>query len=297
MTDASIESYSRTDVATVGWDEELNAVVLRWHGFAASEYFREKMDLCIELLEELGANKMYADAREQGAISDEDKRWSVADWAGRAEAAGLEHLVIVYPESVVAKMAVDAVIEQVDDGIEREITDDLAGGRAWIANRPTTATDVTVPPGPGEEPTPTPGPAATEDGPDHAERTGETGGGTATNEADDRSVTPPVEADPVDSERDGAVDSTAGSRAGGSRPTRGRSATRGTSPIPVGGHVGGLVGLAALTVVLATGTQPHLALGGGPESIVAVVLASVAVGVVFGSLATAIGTSLVPTSG
>lgn len=146
IEETEIDVYSRTDVATIGWDRELDAVVLQWHDFAPSNTFREKMNACLELLEEVGGNKLYADARDQGPISDEDKQWSVADWAARADAAGLDYLVIVYPESVIAKMAVDTVIEQVDDGIERNITDDLEGGRHWLRVRPSSATDVTIPP-------------------------------------------------------------------------------------------------------------------------------------------------------
>ncbi|MFA9428288.1 hypothetical protein [Natronorubrum sp. A-ect3] len=144
MTLVQENVYRRTDAGTVGWDDELDAVLLRWHGFATSESFRAHMELCIELLEATGANKMYADARNQGAISDEDKLWSITEWATQADEAGLEALVIVYPESVIAKMSVDSVMEQVDDDIERLITDDVTEGRTWLADRPATATDVVV---------------------------------------------------------------------------------------------------------------------------------------------------------
>lgn len=144
MTLVQKDIYRRTDVGTVGWDDELDAVLLRWHGFATSESFRAHMRLCIELLEATGANKMYADARDQGAISDEDKLWSITEWATQADEAGLDYLVIVYPESVIAKMSVDSVIEQVDDDIERKITDDVTEGRTWLGEQPATATDIAV---------------------------------------------------------------------------------------------------------------------------------------------------------
>ncbi|MFA9415938.1 hypothetical protein [Natrinema sp. HArc-T2] len=144
MTLVQENIYRRTDVGTVGWDDELDAVLLRWHGFATSESFRAHMRLCIELLEATGANKMYADARDQGPINDEDKLWSITEWASQADDAGLDALVIVYPESVIAKMAVDSVMEQVEDDIDRLITDDVEEGREWLADRPATVTDVAV---------------------------------------------------------------------------------------------------------------------------------------------------------
>ncbi|SIS14377.1 hypothetical protein [Natronorubrum thiooxidans] len=259
MTLVQENVYRRTDAGTVGWDDELDAVLLRWHGFATSESFRAHMELCIELLEATGANKMYADARDQGAISEEDKLWSITEWATQADEAGLDSLVIVYPESVIAKMSVDSVMEQVDDDIERLITDDITEGRNWIAKRPTTATDVVV--SELEEPSlavePTPG---TDEKTDTTER-----------EDDDVSTEPdsnhesPAESDADEattsySEPETETDPATADDSSTASTTTTAEASPGTSPDPptVAG-IGGIVGLLGVSVMMfVSGQVPAL---------------------------------------
>ncbi len=148
MGEDTNELYSRSAVGTVAWNHDVDSVVLQWNDFAKDGDFRERMDESLELLEAVGGNKMIADAREQGAIADEDQQWSVVDWAPRAEEAGLEYLVILYPEQVVAQMSVDNVIEevqQIDDPIERQIVDSIPDCWEWLHDQPSAATDVPVP--------------------------------------------------------------------------------------------------------------------------------------------------------
>lgn len=121
-----------SDVATVSWDGDLGGVRLHWNGFAAGEDLRRPMDECLELLADRGGDRMFADSREMGALRQDDQEWSLVDWTPRAERAGLRYLTIVYPESVVAKMGVDSVIDRADDEMERLITDDPDDAEEWI---------------------------------------------------------------------------------------------------------------------------------------------------------------------
>lgn len=254
MTLVQENIYRRTDAGTVGWDDELDAVLLRWHGFATSESFRAHMELCIELLEATGANKMYADARNQGAISDEDKLWSITEWATQADEAGLEALVIVYPESVIAKMSVDSVIEQVDDDIERLITDDVTEGRNWLADHPATVTDVVV--SELEEPTL------------DVEPTSDTDEKTETIEREDDDVSTEPDSNlesPAESDADEATTSHSESDTETDTATADDSSTAsttspGTSPDPLTvAGIGGIVGLLGVSVMMfVSGQVPAL---------------------------------------
>lgn len=254
MTLVQENIYRRTDAGTVGWDDELDAVLLRWHGFATSESFRAHMELCIELLEATGANKMYADARNQGAISDEDKLWSITEWATQADEAGLEALVIVYPESVIAKMSVDSVIEQVDDDIERLITDDVTEGRNWLADHPATVTDVVV--SELEEPTL------------DVEPTSDTDEKTETIEREDDDVSTEPDSNlesPAESDADEATTSHSESETETDTATADDSSTASTTspetspdPLTVAG-IGGIVGLLGVSVMMfVSGQVPAL---------------------------------------
>lgn len=128
--------YYQGDAVEVYYDETLDSVVLEWEGFVSDDPFREAMDAAIELARERNAIKMLGDSREMGTLDQEDQEWSFTDWAPRAEEVGLEHLAVVYPESVVAAMSVDNVIEATEgDDIERTVTDSRDEAEAWLAAR------------------------------------------------------------------------------------------------------------------------------------------------------------------
>ncbi len=280
VTETELDVYSQTDVATVGWDHELEAVVLQWHDFAASDHFREKMNMCIELLEKVGGNKIYADARDQGPINDEDKQWSVVDWASRADAAGLDYLVIVYPESVIAKMAVDTVIEQVDDDIERNITDDVDGGRSWLADKPSSATDVTVP---RRESTATPSVTESSEPDTVASTAAESPSETSTRVAESE-ASAGVDADSTagadESER------TVRETVGTASPERSATPVEPTTSVDVWttAAVGGLVGLTVSVGLTLSGVQPISVLDSAAMNDVLVLLVLVALGAGAGGL-------------
>lgn len=107
-----------------------------WEGFVSRELFREAMDAGIGLLEGRDASKLLGDSREMNTLNQDDQEWSFADWPPRVGAAGLEHLAVAYPESVVAAMSVDNVIEATEgDDIERTVTDSLNEVEEWITTR------------------------------------------------------------------------------------------------------------------------------------------------------------------
>lgn len=116
----------------VEYDEALDAVVGRVEGYAESEEFRAYMNALIEAIEDSGTRKLLSDSKELGPMSEEDKVWSVEDWAPRAEAAGLEVMAFVIPESVIAEMSFDRVMEMAEDDIERGFFDDVDEARSWL---------------------------------------------------------------------------------------------------------------------------------------------------------------------
>jgi len=129
-------AYYESDAGRVEWDDGLEAAVLRWEEFVTGEPYREG---CLELIDcmvDHGGNKMLADTSNQETINEEDQQWSLEEWAPKADEAGLEYFAIVYPESVVGEMAVDQVLDQInddEDDITRNIFDDLEEAREWLA--------------------------------------------------------------------------------------------------------------------------------------------------------------------
>jgi hypothetical protein len=64
-----------------------------------------------------------------GTVADSDQRWSNEEWFPRA----LDSMAIIQPESVVANMSVDNIMEQVGDGgITTHYFDNRDEAEAWL---------------------------------------------------------------------------------------------------------------------------------------------------------------------
>ncbi|WP_299263947.1 STAS/SEC14 domain-containing protein [Halorientalis sp.] len=109
-------SYHEADHLTVRYDESVDAVVMNWHNFARGEDFREGLDTGLELVEKRGAKNWLADLREMGTVADDDQEWSNTDWFPRAMGTSLLNMAIIKPESVVANMSVDNIMQEVEGG-------------------------------------------------------------------------------------------------------------------------------------------------------------------------------------
>jgi hypothetical protein len=125
--------YFDEEFGTVQYDDRSEAVIGQLTSFVQGKPFKEYMNAMIEATRDQSANNMIGDTSSlDGPVSQEDQAWSVQDWAPRAEAAGLEHLALVMPESVVAEMSVDKIVEMADDSLNRELFDDLQDAKMLI---------------------------------------------------------------------------------------------------------------------------------------------------------------------
>lgn len=128
--------YFEASFATVKYDEQTGAVVGELRDFVKGEDFREYMDAIIDAIKDQSASKVVADTSSfEAALREEDQMWSVQDWAPRAEEAGLETMALVMPESVLAKMSVDNILEMTDDDIERDVFSERREAEQWIRQR------------------------------------------------------------------------------------------------------------------------------------------------------------------
>jgi len=129
-------SHYESEFASVEYDRSCGAVVGRLREFTEGEPFREYMEAIIEALEVEGSDRVLADTSQfDAALTQDDQVWSVQDWSPRAEAAGLDHMALVMPESVVAEMSVDSIVDMADDTINRGLFDDVDEAREWLAEQ------------------------------------------------------------------------------------------------------------------------------------------------------------------
>lgn len=130
------ETHYESAHLEIEYDPDCDAVRMVWKRFVSGEPFREGLNRGVELLRERGANNWYADLRELGAVDEEDQEWSNEEWFPRAIAAGVQHMAIVRPESVVAEMSVDNIMQEVEGtDLETHNFDDPDEAEAWLASR------------------------------------------------------------------------------------------------------------------------------------------------------------------
>lgn len=126
--------YFDRGFATVTYDEEDDVVLAHMTDFAEGEPFREYMYSIIEAIEDTGTHQVLTDTSDMGTITQEDQEWSAVEWTPEAEAAGLKRMAMVMPESVVAEISVEQILEMTDDEIERDLFDNVEDAREWIRN-------------------------------------------------------------------------------------------------------------------------------------------------------------------
>lgn len=125
--------HHEKDHLTVQYNESLDAVVMKWHEFAQGEDFRDGLDAGLELVEEKGATNWLADLREMGTVADEDQEWSNNDWFPRALETTLANMAIIQPESVVANMSVENIMEEVAGGaLTSHYFDNRSEAKQWL---------------------------------------------------------------------------------------------------------------------------------------------------------------------
>ena len=109
-------AHYEKDHLTAQYNEELDAVVMNWDNFAQGEEFRDGLDAGLELIKKENAENWLADLREMGTVADDDQEWSNNNWFPRAMETSLSQMAIVQPESVIANMSVENIMQEVGDG-------------------------------------------------------------------------------------------------------------------------------------------------------------------------------------
>ncbi|ESP87800.1 STAS/SEC14 domain-containing protein [Candidatus Halobonum tyrrellensis] len=125
-------AYYESDVVTVEWNESLGAVVMNWHAFASGEKYREGLNEGLELVEREGARNWLADLRELGTVPEADSQWTQEEWHPRAFRSSLSNMAVVQPESVVANMSVEDLVDEVGENTTSRIFDNRDDAFEWL---------------------------------------------------------------------------------------------------------------------------------------------------------------------
>ncbi|WEL20506.1 hypothetical protein [Halorhabdus sp. BNX81] len=125
-----------TDLYTVVYDDDIDAVVFYWDEYSTGERFKSgAMDL-LEYIKEHDARKLIVNTRGIKAHNEEETEWLQEEWMPKIFEAGIEHSVTVHRDSVISEMDMEEFyegMEDVDD--ESAMTDDMDEAREWIAEK------------------------------------------------------------------------------------------------------------------------------------------------------------------
>lgn len=125
-----------SDYLTIQYDADIDAVVMDWHDFTKGEQFRDGLDRGLDLVKSENSRNWLADLRDLGAVDQDDQEWSNEDWFPRAIQAGLENMAIVKPESAIAEMSVDNIMQEVEGtDLVTHHFDDREQAREWLQSR------------------------------------------------------------------------------------------------------------------------------------------------------------------
>lgn len=125
-------AHYESDVLTIEWDAALGAVVMNWHDFATGETYREGLNAGLDLAIEKDAANWLADLRDLGTLSEDDQQWTQEEWHPRAFKSSLSNMAIVQPESVVANLSVEDLVQEVGSNTTSRIFDDRDDARQWL---------------------------------------------------------------------------------------------------------------------------------------------------------------------
>jgi hypothetical protein len=129
-------SYYDSNFLTIEWNESLGAVEMNWHDFAQGDDYREGLNSGLELVEEKRAANWLADLRDMGTVADDDQTWTNEKWYPQAFDTTLSNMAIIQPESVVANMSVENIIQEVgDEEITTHIFDNRSEAESWLADQ------------------------------------------------------------------------------------------------------------------------------------------------------------------
>jgi hypothetical protein len=130
MSAATIEE---TDLYRLERDRDLDAVIYTWREFATGEDFRRGANAILEYVESNDVSKVIVDTSGIEAHDDEDHQWLEEVWTPNMIEAGMEYNAVVHPESVIAEMDVEELMQELESlPYEAIWTDDMAEAREWM---------------------------------------------------------------------------------------------------------------------------------------------------------------------
>lgn len=126
----------QTDTYSIGYSEDLAAVVAEWGRSRDPAAFRAGMECLLDRIEARGARKVLSDASRVVPVSDSLATWTTDEWVPRLADTTVEYEAVVYPSDTTAAFFTDQMGRaHTDLDIEHLFAEDLETARAWLRMR------------------------------------------------------------------------------------------------------------------------------------------------------------------
>jgi hypothetical protein len=121
------------EVYNIYFDQEIEAVVMEWDGYATSEKFKEGTELMLNTLIKNNCFKVLADIKDMVLISMEDQEWLNGHFLPRAIEFGFKAIAIIRPDFYFNKVAVESISYKVDkEKLMINFFDNAIEARTWL---------------------------------------------------------------------------------------------------------------------------------------------------------------------
>ncbi len=126
---------TNTDVYNIYFNEEIDAVVMEWDGYATSKQFREGTELMLNMLIKHQASKVLADTKDMLIIGMEDQQWMDMEFLPRAIKFGFKAIALIKPDSYFNKVAIESISYKVDkEKLMINFFDSIEEAKLWLSS-------------------------------------------------------------------------------------------------------------------------------------------------------------------
>jgi hypothetical protein len=124
---------TNTEIYHIYFDQEIDAVVMEWNGYATSTQFEEGTELMLNTLIQNNSFKVLADVKDMVLIGLEDQQWLNTHFLPRAIKFGFKAIAIIKPDNYFNKIAVESVSYKVDkDKLKINFFDNIVEAKEWL---------------------------------------------------------------------------------------------------------------------------------------------------------------------
>lgn len=123
-----------SEVYNIHFDERIDAVVMKWKGYATSQDFKEGTELMLNMLIKNNTFKVLADVRDMVLIAREDQEWLINVFLPRAMEFGFKVIAIVQPGQYFNKVAIESIAQKIDKRrLSLQLFDNPENAVEWLS--------------------------------------------------------------------------------------------------------------------------------------------------------------------